>query len=173
MTRVWRDKVGNPASQHSFGRKTRHLLEDAREGIVELLGAKTGGMDADQLIFTSGGTEANNLALSGYFEPDDGGWLFISPFEHPSIQVVARTLAARHIRVSVAPWNDQFWRLLTDSETYDGAMAVSFMLANNETGEVFPIQDVAGTCGTYGAFVHTDAVQAVGEIPIHFGELGV
>src|SRR5436189_6376102 len=63
MTRAWRDCGANPASQHAPGRRARRLLEEAREGILELLGAKTGGMDADQLIFTSGGTEANNIAL--------------------------------------------------------------------------------------------------------------
>src|SRR6187401_495164 len=65
MVRAWTDCGANPASQHSFGRQARRMLEDAREGIAELLGAKTGGMDADQVIFTSGGTEANNLALFG------------------------------------------------------------------------------------------------------------
>src|SRR6478752_8026550 len=62
---AWKDCGANPASQHSLGRQARRMLEEAREGILELLGAKTGGMDADQLIFTSGGTEANNLALFG------------------------------------------------------------------------------------------------------------
>jgi cysteine desulfurase len=65
MLRAAVNLVGNPASQHSLGRKTRRVLEEAREGIVSLLGGKTGGMDADRLIFTSGGTEANQLAIRG------------------------------------------------------------------------------------------------------------
>src|SRR5262245_45012622 len=65
MTRAWRDCGANPASQHGPGRGARRMLEAAREGIAELLGAKTGGMDADRVIFTSGGTEANNLAICG------------------------------------------------------------------------------------------------------------
>src|SRR3954471_11212787 len=65
MFRAAKDLVGNPASQHSLGRKTRRVLEEAREGIVSLLGGKTGGMHADKLIFTSGGTEANQLAIRG------------------------------------------------------------------------------------------------------------
>src|SRR4030095_13543330 len=68
MARAW-DKWGaNPASQHEAGRKARRMLEEAREGIATLLGAKTSGMEADQVIFTSGGTEANNLALLGLGE---------------------------------------------------------------------------------------------------------
>src|SRR4029450_1186993 len=65
MAKAWQDCGANPASQHGPGRKARRLIEDAREGIAALLCAKIGGMDADQLIFTSGGTEANNLALFG------------------------------------------------------------------------------------------------------------
>src|SRR5687768_3706619 len=65
MARAWKDCGGNPASQHAAGRKARRMLEECREGIVALLGGKTNGMDADRLIFTSGGTEANNLALFG------------------------------------------------------------------------------------------------------------
>src|SRR5690242_19540203 len=65
MQRAWRGHGANPASQHSLGRKARRVLEDASEGIIGLLGATTGGMDADPLIFTSGGTEANNLAILG------------------------------------------------------------------------------------------------------------
>src|SRR3954464_720221 len=99
MTRAWRDYQANPASQHSLGRQARRMLEEAREGILELLGAKTGGMDADQLIFTSGGTEANNLALFGFSSLLDRGNLLVSQFEHPSILSAAKAL--RHVKVSV------------------------------------------------------------------------
>src|SRR5258708_7550056 len=93
MLRAATDLVGNPASQHSLGRKTRRVLEEAREGIVSLLGGKTGGMDADRLIFTSGGTEANQLAIRGlvssaFSNPGSAGKkppnIVISSIEHPS-----------------------------------------------------------------------------------------
>jgi cysteine sulfinate desulfinase/cysteine desulfurase-like protein len=88
MTRAWRDCGANPASQHAPGRAARRMIEEAREGILELLGAKTSGMDADRLIFTSGGTEANNLAILGLSlagtKPGPGVPL-VSPIEHPSI----------------------------------------------------------------------------------------
>src|SRR5215213_3667381 len=77
MARIQREGLANPASQHQMGRKARRILEQARERIAELLGAKTGGMDADQLIFTSGGTEANNLALFG-LAGSRAGDIFIS-----------------------------------------------------------------------------------------------
>src|SRR5262245_1460384 len=102
MARAWKECGANPASQHSLGRKARRVLEEAREGILELLGAKAGGMDADQLIFTIGGTEANNLAILGLFHIASIGTktgpgdpqrhpptLFISRIEHPSITASA------------------------------------------------------------------------------------
>ena len=87
MTRAWRDCGANPASQHTPGRRARRMLEEAREGILELLGAKTSGMDADQLLFTSGGTEANNLAVLGL---GPGGGVLLSAGEHPSVLQAAK-----------------------------------------------------------------------------------
>jgi cysteine desulfurase len=173
MARAWRDGGANPASQHAPGRRARRMLEEAREGILELLGAKTGGMDADQLIFTSGGTEANNLLLQGLIAQHEPGDLFISPFEHPSIRGAAELLRERHVNVRVLPWAEEFWRGLIDIESRDAVLVVSFMLANNETGAIFPLEDIVQTCGCYGAHIHTDAVQAIGKIPVHFRELGV
>src|SRR5438309_998532 len=98
MTRAWGECGANPASQHALGRKARRMLEEAREGIAELLGAKTGGIDTDRVIFTSGGTEANNFALFGLvtsrllgMECDEarirklfGADVVVSSVEHPS-----------------------------------------------------------------------------------------
>src|SRR5262245_9008177 len=109
MTRAWRDCGANPASQHAAGRKARRLLEVAREGIAELLGAKTGGMDADQVIFTSGGTEANNLALFGLLagtNPGPGEVLAISAIEHPSVIGAAERLRGQGIGVVTFPVNN-------------------------------------------------------------------
>ena len=123
MLRAAQDLVGNPASQHSLGRKTRRVLEEAREGIVSLLGGKTGGMDADRLIFTSGGTEANQLAIRGLVEyrvqsaeckanvsnlksqisnSDSAGFppnIAISSIEHPSALGAAEALAQQGFQV--------------------------------------------------------------------------
>src|SRR5262245_31045617 len=110
MIRAWKECGANPASQHSPGRNARRGSEDAREGIAKLLGAKTGGMDADQLIFTSGGTEANNLALLGLITPPPakedqtgrkylfGAELVVSAAEHPSVFAAAHELVRRGMR---------------------------------------------------------------------------
>src|SRR5688572_24629629 len=86
MVHAWTDCGANPASQHAPGRRARRMLEEAREGIAELLGAKTGGMNADRVIFTSGGTEANNLSLFGLY----GGVPLVSAIEHPSVMEASR-----------------------------------------------------------------------------------
>jgi cysteine desulfurase len=184
MLRAWREFGANPASQHALGRKARRKLEEAREGIAELLGAKTSGMDADQVIFTSGGTEANNLALRGLLRPGDA--LLISPIEHPSIAMAAAELRREGAQLSrFAVGTDG--RVQTDERCEkcagekcesekgkeESAQVVSLMLANNETGVIQPVGELAAQFGNQGARVHTDAVQAVGKIPVHFRALGV
>src|SRR5437870_2948287 len=104
MTRAWKDGVGNPASQHAIGRQARRMLEEARDGIATLLGAKTGGMDADQVIFTSGGTEANNLALLG-LAAEQGSRVVISAIEHPSVVGATVELRRRGIEAPIARVN--------------------------------------------------------------------
>ena len=184
MTRAWRECGANPASQHGQGRKARRMLEEAREGIAELLGAKTGGMDADQVIFTSGGTEANNLALFGLLaatKPGRGAprktaaTLVISPLEHSSITRPADELRRAGIEVqsfTVA----QDGRIdigraieLLDSER---PKLVCLMLASNETGIVQPVAEISPQCRSHGSRLHVDAAQAVGKIPVRFGEFG-
>ena len=178
MTRIWRDYGANPASQHSAGRRSRRVLEEARESIASILGAKAGGMDADRVIFTSGGTEANNLALLGLTASPDKAVekdVIISAIEHPSIVAAAEELKRRDIRVHKAPVNidglvpvDPLSGLLSER-----TQLVSVMLANNETGVVQPIAEIAALCARRGILLHTDAVQAVGKLPISFRSLGV
>lgn len=190
MLRAATDLVGNPASQHSLGRKTRRVLEEAREGIVSLLGGNTGGMDADRLIFTSGGTEANQLAIRGlvvsavsnlnsqFSDSDFAGSppnIVISSLEHPSALGAAEALAAAGFEVrklaagenglvDCAPLND-----LLDERT----QLISAMLANNETGVLQPIADIAKVGAVQNIPAHTDAIQAIGKIPVNFRKLGV
>jgi len=296
MTRAWRDCGANPASQHAPGRRARRMLEVAREGIAELLGAKTGGMHADRVIFTSGGTEANNLAIVGLCGEAQQRVL-VSAIEHPSTKAAAdelwrRRKKIRKERIVVAfaeneslsddshdidaqlmiragegdsearvqlmirylkPLQTFFEQLVGDREqagrmaadvfaralhersdyklelrfrnwlfsiahdvaadawrigsgvhvlpvdssglvnidwvedfargrlnrrpSYakegDPLQLVSVMLANNETGIIQPIEKLAALCRERGTTMHTDAVQAVGKIRVHFGELGV
>src|SRR5690349_10904771 len=98
MLEVYRAGYVNPASQHQLGQKARRLLEETREAILALLGGKTTGMDADRLIFTSGGTEANNLAIRG-LAGDPPGRIVVSSIEHPSVLGPAEWLEARGFEV--------------------------------------------------------------------------
>ena len=166
----------NPASQHQAGRTARKALEQAREAILQLLGARTQGMQADRLLFTSGGTEANHLALLGLIGTT-GGRVLLSAIEHPSLRGAGEALSKRgcaveYVRVDRAG--------LLDLEHLDTLLAtapkprlVSIMLANNETGVLQPIAEIAQCCSQQGVLFHTDAVQAIGKLPLSFAELGI
>jgi cysteine desulfurase len=162
---------GNAESRHSFGRRARRAWEQAKETVARILGA-----DPAEVIFTSGGTEANNLAVFGLAGAESSpGHLVSTPIEHPAItEPVARLEAAG---------------FAVDRATIDGdgradipSMAAAFragtrfatlMLANNETGAIQPVRELAAQAAVRGIPVHTDAVQAVGRIPVHFHDLGV
>ena len=170
----------NPSSQHQVGRECRRTLETARERIAELLGARTGGVDADRVIFTSGGTEANNLAMFGLLPeggliPLLGGRVLVSAIEHPSVIEAARNLQRLGWQVDLMPVDgdgvvriDQLDRLLTPE-----TRLVSLMLGNNETGVLQPVAEVARRCADRQVRVHTDGVQVVGKLPVDFRSLGV
>ena len=172
MADCFRSGYVNPASQHASGRAARAVLEQARETIADILDARTAPHAHDQVIFTSGGTEANNLALFG-LAGQSRGRIIVSAIEHPSILAAAVRLAqlgydVQHLRVSsdgvcdLAHFND----LLTEE-----TKLVSVMLANNETGVIQPVKEIAEICFGKNIPFHCDAVQAVGKIPVSFREL--
>ncbi len=174
----------NPESQHQLGRRARRALEDAREGIAAILGVNLNGPQPDRIIFTSGGTEANNLALFGMAAGSDSRRLAISSIEHPSVAGPAQALARRGWQVDRLPASRKGDILLFPSDNLPGCdgppksrmspfSLVSVMLANNETGVIQPIRELASICDSAGVPLHTDAVQAVGKIPVNFRELGV
>src|SRR4051812_4366477 len=157
------EHFGNPASAHAAGRKARQALEDARERVARCLGASP-----DEVIFTSGATEANNLALFGLARSPPGHVL-ASPIEHPCVTEPLKQLAARGSDVEYLPVErngiisvDAFRERLRP----DTRLAV-VMLVNHETGAVQPAAELAA-----GVAFHTDAAQAAGKIPIPFRELG-
>ncbi len=164
----------NPASQHRGGREARRHLEDAREGIAEILGARLSGPQADQLIFTSGGTEANNLAVFGLSGPGEGR-VVVSSIEHPSIARAARQLRSDNEHVDRIPVRSSGVVDLADLDAVlkKPARLVSVMLANHETGAIQPVAEIAERAHQHRALMHTDAVQAVGKIKIDFHALGV
>jgi cysteine desulfurase len=161
------ETYGNPASAHGVGRRARRALEDARDQVAALLGAAP-----EEVIFTSGGTEANNLAVFG-LPGDPPGHVVASPIEHPSVAEPLRRLGETGFSLDYVPVDATgvvsaaAMVGLLRSET----RLVTVMLANNETGAVQPIADLVGRCP--GVPFHCDAVQAVGRMPLHFGKLGV
>jgi len=180
MAQCQTEKYVNPSSQHQAGQRARRLLEEVRTGILEMLGATFSGMAADKLVFTSGGTESNNLALIGLaFEPDgklpERRRVLISAIEHPSLIGPAQFLQSRGFQVETIPVGssgvvdlNRFAEMLDDS-----VRIASVMLVNNETGVIQPVQQIADMCRPYGIICHTDAVQGVGKMQVNFSRLGV
>jgi cysteine desulfurase len=162
------DNFGNPASAHRVGSRARRALEDARERTADFLDAHP-----DEVVFTSGATEANNLALFG-LASNPPGHLLISPIEHPSVTEPVQRLEQGGFTVDrlpvdatgVARANALSELLRPDTQL------VSVMLANHETGAVQPVRDLAANVQRQVAF-HCDAVQAVGKIRVRFHDLGV
>lgn len=180
---------GNPASQHWAGRLARQALEGARESIGGLLGAECHSSRADQVIFASGGTEANNLAIWGLANRGmagggvasegsggaQGGHVIISSVEHPSVVGAAARLTELGWEVDRLPCSSAG---VTDVERLRDLLRpqtrlVSIVLGNNETGVLQPVARAAEICAQRGVPLHTDAVQVAGKAPIDFRALGV
>lgn len=153
--------VGNPSSVHGFGRTARRMLEDARAAVAAIAGTAV-----ETVVFTSGGTEANNLALRG----DGRRRVLASAVEHPSILEAQDGIETVPVRDDGVVDLDALARMLDESEE---PALVSVMFANNETGIVQPVADVARLARERGALVHCDAVQAPGRMPIDMAALGV
>jgi len=169
-------ELKNPASQHGPGRQSRKQLEITRKQVGGFLGGNQQGSTEDTTVFTSGGTEANNLALLGICAAcPQRGRLIISGIEHPSITVAAKILEKDgwDLRVIHTLHNGKIDLEHLGSLLNDKTRLVSVMLANNETGVIQPITEVVAQCKNHGALVHTDAVQAVGKMSVDFQLLGV
>jgi cysteine desulfurase len=153
--------TGNPSSVHAAGRAARHLVEQAREQVAALVGAA-----ARDVVFTSGGTEANMLALS----PTLGEALLVSAIEHPSVRSGGRFAAVEEVPVTAAGVVDlaALERLLAGRSR----PLVSLMLANNETGVIQPVAAAAAIVHAAGGLIHVDAVQGPGRIACDFNALG-
>ncbi|HEY5048652.1 MAG TPA: cysteine desulfurase family protein [Rhizomicrobium sp.] len=164
--------VGNPSSVHLEGRVARRLIEDARESVAALVGARP-----QDVIFTSGGTEANMLALQGAFAGATVAEapitrLFVSSIEHDSVLHTAMGIGEREpaVRVSAIPVTSDgvidFAALGVLLKEDRGRALIVAMAANNETGVVQPIHSIATLAAEYGALLHVDAVQACGKIAV-------
>lgn len=160
------DVVGNPSSPHGEGRRARALIEDAREQVAALVNAQP-----FEVVFTSGGTEANNTVLRSGWEQ-----IFMAGVEHDSVLAPARASAARVVDVCVDQTGvlgaDALEQRLACAHERVGSL-LSLQLANNETGVLQPIADISRRAKAQGLTVHTDAVQAIGRIPVDVRDLGV
>lgn len=152
---------GNPDSDHAEGRRAKAAIEEARAHVARLVGA-----DPEEIIFTSGGTEADNAALYGV-----GGTPMISAVEHKAVLTPATDLHGRVLPVD-ALGNLDLGEVAQAVAQYRPAL-VSVMRANNEIGNLYPVQQIATIAHRYGALCHTDAVNALGKIPINVHDLGV
>jgi len=167
-----RTTPGNPASLHAAGRAARAAVEQARAQVARLVGA-----EPCEVVFTGGGTEADNLALLGLARARRGvGRALLSgPLEHPAVGRTLRALEADGAPLTLAPVDT---RGVVEIGALRAALRpdtalVSLMLANNETGVLQPVAEIAAAARSLGVPVHTDAVQAAGRIPVDFHRLGV
>jgi cysteine desulfurase len=171
MAPFLRESFGNPSSFHRKGQSARHAVEESREILAETLGVEPG-----DLVFTSGGTEADNLAVKGVmdFMRDERNHLVVSTIEHQAVLHPAQHLSKMGYEVDFAP--------VTEAGTVDldylkevichRTALVSVMHVNNETGVIQPIEAAARLAHEKGALFHTDAVQSYGKMPIDAEEMG-
>lgn len=170
--RPWLDgtRFGNASSRHEYGRQARAAIDEARIEVAEAVGAH-----ATEVVFTSGGSEANNLFIKGAAACLKAGGIAISAVEHPCVREPARQLRRlgwslreiavdREGRIEPASWA---------ATLAEQPRLVSVMLANNETGVIQPVDELAAEASACGALVHTDAVQALGKIALDFRALRV
>ncbi len=166
------ETYGNASSIHTFGQEARGLVEDARRAVADLLGA-----DTREIVFTSGGTESDNMALWGIFRSAyrPGNHIITTRIEHPAILATCKALQTVGAEVTLVPV-DSSGRV--DPAQIEGAITdrtilISVMHANNETGVVQPIEEISELARKRGIVLHSDAVQSVGKIPTDVRSLGV
>ncbi|MEO5574119.1 MAG: cysteine desulfurase family protein [Gammaproteobacteria bacterium] len=164
-----RGQYGNPSSSHQLGRTARTAIETAREQIAALVNATPG-----QIIFTSGGTEANNLAIKGALAAFPSGRIAISAIEHASLRGPAQAMTQQAYQLDSIAVDAQGSVLLdaVRQSLHTDTRLISVMLANNETGAIQDIAGIAALARQAGAIMHTDAVQALGKIKIDFAASG-
>jgi len=167
MRPFWMEEFGNASSIYQRGQHARAAIDRARESVAALLRCR-----AAEIVFTSGGTESDNLALFGLLKPGDH--LITSSIEHHAVLHAAQVLAERGVEVTFLPCNPQGVVELASLQAalQQNTKLVSVMLANNETGAIQPVRALTAAAHAAGALFHTDAVQGAGKLPIDVAELG-
>jgi cysteine desulfurase len=172
MLPCYRENFGNASSVHLFGQEARAIVEDARRSIAEFLGA-----DAREIVFTSGGTESDNAALWGIFRSGyrAGNHIVTTRIEHPAILATCKALESAGAEITYVPV-DSSGRVdpqAVAAAIRETTLLISVMHSNNETGVIQPIGEIGEIARRSGIYLHTDAVQSVGKIPVNVRELGV
>ena len=172
MAKVSADVFGNPSSAHAEGRKARDVVENARESVAAALGARP-----SEIVFTGGGSEADNIAVLGTVVADAAcaPHVLTSKIEHPAILNTCKHLESQGVRVTyIGSTRDGLIETeMVSSMLSDETRLVSVMHANNETGAIQPIAAIASVAHERGIIMHTDAVQSMGKIPVNVDDLGV
>jgi len=172
MLPYFNEVYGNPSSIYQIAQRAKGAVEEAREKVARLLNAKT-----EEIIFTSGGTEADNMAIKGitWANKKRGNHIVTSKIEHHAVLNTCRWLEKQGFKVTYVSVDrygmidlDELKRSLTDK-----TVLVSIMHANNEVGTIEPIQEIARITKERGIYFHTDAVQTAGKVPIDVKELGI
>jgi cysteine desulfurase len=166
-----RERFGNPSSLHPYGREARNAVEAARSEVALLLGCSP-----EEIFFTSGGTEANNLAILGSIGATGcGGDVLTSVIEHPAVERPCELLERRGYKVTRLAVDEL--GIVSVDEAREALeempLLLTVMHANNETGTIQPVKELAALAKERGALVHTDAAQSVGKIPVDVDDLGV
>ena len=164
------EQHGNATSRHSFGRAARQAIDQAREQVANAVGAHP-----SQVVFTAGGTEADNMAIYGMSASHEKSQIAVSAIEHPAVMRAALAMQPRGCQVATIAVDKagKIEQNSLDAVLKAPTSLVSVMLANNETGVIQDIAGIAETARRHGAYMHTDAVQGLGKIKLDFSALNV
>lgn len=166
------DNFGNPSSSHELGVATKGAVEQSRQQVASLLNCQP-----EEIVFTSGGSEANNMVIKGvaYSYKNKGNHIITSQIEHPAVLNPCSYLEKLGFEISYVPV-DQYGIVSTialEKLITDKTILVTIMHSNNETGTLQPIKEISDICRKYNILFHTDASQSVGKVPVDVKELGV
>jgi cysteine desulfurase len=166
------DSYGNASTLYSLGREARKAMEEGRKMVASLIGA-----NPDEVIFTSGGTESDNIAIKGiaYKLRNKGNHIITSNIEHPAVDETCKYLEKNGFEVTYLPAGEDGIVKISDleNEITDKTILITIMHANNEIGTIQPIKEIGEIAQKKGIYFHTDAVQSVGKIPVDVNELNV
>jgi len=163
---------GNASSLHGFGREAHNAMEEARSRVARLINAHP-----EEIIFTAGGTESDNIAIKGaaYANRSKGDHIITSTIEHPAVLETCRSLEKQGFKVSYIPVdkNGLIEREALRKAVTERTTLITIMHANNEIGTIEPIEEIAETAGTKNVIFHSDAVQSAGKIPVDVKDIGI